>query len=66
MGQTIARNYQIKEYLIKLPDEKLNAIIQSASKMNLKEFSTLSLIKELMKRNPRLVVELAALKASLR
>jgi digeranylgeranylglycerophospholipid reductase len=66
MGQTIARNYQIKEYLIKLTDEKLNAIIQSASKMNLKEFSTLSLIKELMKRNPRLVVELAALKASLR
>jgi digeranylgeranylglycerophospholipid reductase len=66
MGQTIARNYQIKEYLIKLSDEKLNAIIQSASKMNLKEFSTLSLIKELMKRNPRLVVELAALKASLR
>jgi digeranylgeranylglycerophospholipid reductase len=65
MGQTIARNYQIKEYLIKLSDEKLNAIIQSASKMNLKEFSTLSLIKELMKRNPRLVVELAALKASL-
>jgi len=66
MGQTIARNYQIKEYLIKLSDEKLNAIIQSASKMNLKDFSTLSLIKELMKRNPRLVVELAALKASLR
>ncbi|MBP1928254.1 digeranylgeranylglycerophospholipid reductase [Methanolinea mesophila] len=66
MGQTIARNYQIKEYLIKLSDEKLNAIIQTAAMMNLKDFSTLSLIKELMKRNPRLVVELAALKASLR
>jgi digeranylgeranylglycerophospholipid reductase len=66
MGQTIARNYQIKEYLIRLSDEKLNAIIQTAARMNLKDFSTLSLIKELMKRNPRLVVELAALKASLR
>lgn len=65
MGKTIARNWQIKEYLIKLPDEKLNAIIQSAASLNLKEFSTLSLIKELMKRNPRLVVELAALRASL-
>jgi len=65
MGKTIARNWQIKEYLIKLPDEKLNAIIQSAASLNLKEFSTLSLIRELMKRNPKLVVELAALKASL-
>ncbi|OPX73027.1 MAG: Digeranylgeranylglycerophospholipid reductase [Methanoregulaceae archaeon PtaB.Bin152] len=65
MGKTIARNWQIKEYLIKLPDEKLNAIIHSAATLKMKEFSTLSLIKELMKRNPRLVMELAALKASL-
>jgi len=65
MGKTIARNWQIKEYLIKLPDEKLNAIIHSAASLNMKEFSTLNLIKELMKRNPKLVVELAALRASL-
>jgi len=65
MGKTIARNWQIKEYLIKLPDEKLNAIIHSAATLKMKEFSTLSLIKELMKRNPKLVMELAALKASL-
>lgn len=65
MGKAIARNWQIKEYLIKLPDEKLNAIIHSAATLKMKEFSTLSLIKELMKRNPKLVMELAALKASL-
>lgn len=66
MGKAIARNYQIKEYLITLSDEKLNALIQSASQMNLKEFSTLALIKELIKRNPKLLTELAALRASLR
>lgn len=65
LGKTIARNYQIKEYLITLSDDKLNALIQSAAKMNLKEFSTLALIKELIKRNPKLITELAALRASL-
>jgi digeranylgeranylglycerophospholipid reductase len=65
MGKTIERNYHIKEYLIKLPDEKLNAIIRSVSKLNLTEFSTITLIKELMKVNPKLVVELGVLAASL-
>jgi len=62
VGKTIARNYHIKEYLVKLTDDKLNAIIQSASCVNLKEFSTLSLVKELIKRNPKLILELAALR----
>ena len=66
MGRSIGRNYHIKEYLIKLPDEKLNAIIRSVSKLNLTEFSTITLIKELMKVNPKLVVELGVLAASLR
>ncbi|OPY37642.1 MAG: Digeranylgeranylglycerophospholipid reductase [Methanoregula sp. PtaU1.Bin051] len=66
MGRTIARNYQIKEFLIKLSDEKLNDIIHSLAKVNLKEFSTLSLIKEITKANPKLMLELGALAASLR
>jgi digeranylgeranylglycerophospholipid reductase len=66
MGRSIGRNYHIKEYLIKLPDEKLNAIIRSVSKLNLTEFSTITLIKELMKVNPKLVIELGVLAASLR
>jgi digeranylgeranylglycerophospholipid reductase len=66
MGKSIERNYHIKEYLIKLSDEKLNAIIHSAANLNLSEFSTFTLIKELMKVNPKLVIELGALAASLR
>jgi digeranylgeranylglycerophospholipid reductase len=66
MGKSIERNYHIKEFLIKQPDEKLNAIIRSASKLNLTEFSTFTLIKELMRVNPKLVLELGALAASLR
>jgi digeranylgeranylglycerophospholipid reductase len=58
MGKTIERNYRIKEYLIKLPDEKLNALIQSASKLDLKEFTTFSLVKEVLKHNPALFLEL--------
>jgi len=66
MGKAIERNYVIKEYLIKQPDEKLNTIIHSVAKMNLSEFSTLALVKEIIKANPKLLVELGALAASLR
>jgi digeranylgeranylglycerophospholipid reductase len=51
--------------LIKQPDEKLNEIIHSVSKLNLKEFTTMSLIKEIMKVNPKLMLELGALAASI-
>jgi digeranylgeranylglycerophospholipid reductase len=66
MGKAIERNYHIKEYLIKQPDEKLNAIIHSVAKLNLKEFSTITLIKEIIRVNPKLLIELGALAASLR
>ncbi|WML66709.1 MAG: Digeranylgeranylglycerophospholipid reductase [Methanoregula sp. SKADARSKE-2] len=66
MGKAIDRNYNIKEYLIKQSDSKLNDIIHSGSKLDLKEFSTLMLIKELIRVNPKLVIELGALAASLR
>jgi len=66
MGKSIERNYNVKEYLIKQPDTKLNEIIHSVSNLNLKEFSTLNLIKEIIKVNPKLMLELGALAASLR
>jgi digeranylgeranylglycerophospholipid reductase len=66
MGKSIERNYHIKEYLIKQPDTKLNDIIHSVSKINMKEFSTMNLIKEIIRANPKLVLELGALAASLR
>jgi digeranylgeranylglycerophospholipid reductase len=66
VGKTIERNYHIKEYLIKQPDSKLNDIIHSVSNINMKEFSTMNLIKEIIRANPKLVLELGALAASLR
>jgi digeranylgeranylglycerophospholipid reductase len=66
MGRSIERNYLIKEYLIKQPDTKLNEIIHSVSNINMKEFSTINLIKEIIRVNPKLVLELGALAASIR
>lgn len=66
MGKTIARNYQIKEFVIRLSDEKLNDIVHSIAKIDLKEFSTLALIKEITKANPKLLLELGALAKALR
>jgi digeranylgeranylglycerophospholipid reductase len=66
MGKSIERNYHIKEYLIRQPDSKLNEIIHSVSKINLREFTTLSLIKEIISINPKLMLELGALAASIR
>ena len=66
LGKSIERNYLIKEYVIKLPDTKLNEIIHSVSNINMKEFSTINLIKEIIRVNPKLVLELGALAASLR
>jgi digeranylgeranylglycerophospholipid reductase len=66
MGKAIERNYHIKEYLIKQPDTKLNEIIHSVSKINLTEFTTLSLIKEIIRVNPKLMLELGVLAASIR
>jgi len=66
MGKGIERNYHIKEYLIKQPDSKLNEIIHSVSKINLTEFTTLSLIKEIIRVNPKLMLELGVLAASIR
>jgi digeranylgeranylglycerophospholipid reductase len=66
MGKAIKRNYHIKEYLIRQPDEKLNEIIHSVSTLNLNDFSTLSLIKEIIRANPKLMLELGTLAASIR
>ena len=59
-GRHLARNWQIRKYFISLSDEKMNVLIQSTAKVDLENFSTLKLIKEIMKRNPALVAELAA------
>jgi digeranylgeranylglycerophospholipid reductase len=65
MGKSLIRNYKIKEFFITLSDKKLNLLVQSISRINLKEFSTFSLVRELIARNPKLLVELKALKDSI-
>ncbi|MDD1661433.1 MAG: NAD(P)/FAD-dependent oxidoreductase [Methanomicrobiales archaeon] len=65
LGKTLERNWKIKEYFITLSDEKLNAIVHSISKMNLKDFSVFNLVKELIRHNPRLLLELKGLHDSL-
>ena len=62
MGKALERNYKIKEYFITLPDDKLNALVQTAANINLTDFSTFTLIRELIKRNPKLLLELKALR----
>ena len=56
-GKHLALSWQIRKYFISLSDEKMNTLIQSAAQMDLENFSTLKLIKEIMKRNPALVAE---------
>jgi len=65
LGKAMERNYKIKEYVIALSDEKLNALIQSASQIDMQDFSTFTLVKELIKRNPKLLLELKALRDAL-
>ncbi|MDG6257038.1 MAG: NAD(P)/FAD-dependent oxidoreductase [Methanomicrobiaceae archaeon] len=65
MGKAIERNYKIKEYFITLDDEKLNMLINSAKKIKMDKFSTLTLVRELIQHNPKMLVELQALKKSL-
>jgi digeranylgeranylglycerophospholipid reductase len=64
-GKNLERNYRIKEYFITLSDAKLNAIIHSMSRINLKDFSVFNLVKELIRHNPRLLLELKGLHDSL-
>jgi digeranylgeranylglycerophospholipid reductase len=65
LGKSIERNWHIKEKFITLPDAKLNAIIHSAKALDLRDFSTISLVKEIIKRNPLLLADLAGLMASI-
>lgn len=65
MGRALERNWKIKEMFITLSDDKLNDLVRSASQIDMTDFSTLTLVKELMKRNPRVLVELRSLWKSL-
>lgn len=65
MGKSIERNWHIKETFVTLSDAKLNTIIHSAKALDMKDFSVLSLLKEIIRRNPLLLADLAGLMASI-
>jgi digeranylgeranylglycerophospholipid reductase len=65
MGTVLERNYKIKEYFITLDDKKLNNLAASLANASFEEFKAAAIIKELIKRNPRMLLELKALKDSL-
>ena len=65
MGAGIERNYKVKEFFVTLDDTKLNTLAESIANISLEEFSVLTLIKELIKRNPKLLLELKALRDTL-
>lgn len=58
LGKALDRNYQIKEVFVKLSDDDLNSIIHSVSKMNLSDFNTLNLIKNIVAVNPKVALKL--------
>jgi len=65
MGKFLERNYKVKEYFVTLDDAKLNTLADSIANISLKEFSVSALIKELIKRNPKMLFELKSLKDAL-
>ena len=65
MGKGIERNYKVKEYFITLDDAKLNTLGDSIASISFSEFSVSALIKELIKRNPKMLFELKALRDTL-
>jgi len=65
MGRTLERNYRVKEYFITLSDEKMNTLARSIEGINFSEITVMALLKEIIKRNPKLLLELKHLKDSL-
>lgn len=66
LGKSLDRNYKIKEYFIRQTDEKFNRLIRSAATLNLDDFSTLELIRQLFIRNPGLLSDLPTLREFVR
>jgi digeranylgeranylglycerophospholipid reductase len=62
MGKGIERNYQIKEIMIRLSDQKINSILSSVQKMDLDRIGTKEIVRELIKYNPWLLKEMSNLK----
>jgi digeranylgeranylglycerophospholipid reductase len=58
-GKRLDTGLKAKEFLFKLSDEDLNTLAHSLQGIPIRELSTKALLLELVKRNPRMLVELA-------
>jgi digeranylgeranylglycerophospholipid reductase len=54
-GRELARNLHLREYFLLLSDNNMNALIRSVAGMNPGNFSILSVVKAMVKRNPLLM-----------
>ena len=61
MGKTLERNYKVKEYFVTLSDEKMNTLARSIEGINFSEFTVMALLTEIIKRNPKMLLELKGL-----
>ncbi|NLA38348.1 MAG: NAD(P)/FAD-dependent oxidoreductase, partial [Methanomicrobiales archaeon] len=66
MGKSLERNYKVKEFFIALDDKRFNVLAESVASVGLAEFSVSALVRELIKRNPKMLFELKALRDALR
>jgi len=58
-GKRLETALKAKEFFFRLSDDDLNTLAHSLEGVNLKELSTRALVLELIKRNPRRLVDLA-------
>lgn len=61
VGKSIDKNYRVKELFMKMTDKQLNDLAHSLEGVKFNEMGTLSLIKQLVKYNPKLLFELRSL-----
>lgn len=62
LGRSLDRNYRIKEIFVTLSDEKLNRIVRAFSRMDLSKFSVHGIVREVVKHDPGLLLEIRSLK----
>jgi digeranylgeranylglycerophospholipid reductase len=61
IGKTIEKNYRIKEMLLKMNDKQLDDLAHLLKDVKFSEMSSLTFLKQLVKHNPRMLLELRPL-----
>lgn len=58
IGKIIDKNYRVKELFIKMTDEQLNSLAHSLKDVKFNDMGTVTLIKQLVKNNPKMLFDL--------